>query len=141
MNFEAFILTIHVLAAGTVFGGAAISAVLYFNKKFTSTMLQIQPVIGKASFLSIVALFVTGFLLIGEDLEGFVKNPVFLTKMGLVVASGITANLLIEKNVKKISKSNGQEGISTGNLGNFLILELIILIGIITLGVLLTVSR
>lgn len=136
---EIVFITIHVLATGALVAAVLVPLMVVFKKTVDQRDLQLLSQLKWLGTGAIVVLVLSGLALMsdtdtpGEHTSG---RWIFLTKLGLIVVSGILANLIIERHVKRARHAD--QTASQPFLRRWLVLHTLVVVAIIVLGILMS---
>ncbi len=137
---ETVFIAIHVLATGGLLAAVVVPIFVVYKKTLDQRDLHLLSQLKWLGTASAIILILSGLSLLDDgDHHATSGRIVFATKLGLILVSGILANLVIERHTKKALKS-GQPA-SQKFLRRMFILHLVVVATIVVLGVVMSFGQ
>jgi len=132
-----FVLILHVLGAAVLFGVVIIGLILIFSGTISKDKLAIFKSIRYLGPISAGWLLLTGLYLYFSEPENFRDSKLFWAKISLFVIDGLIATFLVERKLAQSEAQQDTKIITSGKVGLWIVVNLLILTSIITIGVIL----
>lgn len=135
------VVALHIIGAGLMLGVVFFALVIVFPKVVDASRVSLLKTVLKFGTLGAIWQTITGLILYFGEADEFKNNPVFWIKMGLFVADGILALLIIDRKIKTAEAQNqsagrrSQDEINLSGLPLWSLTSLVIILTIIILGV------
>jgi len=132
-------IVIHVIGTGALLAAVLVPPIVVFKKTLDQRDLHLLSQLKWLGTCSIVVLILSGLSLMDGGAEHSGDRRVFFSKLGLIVVSGIVANLVIERQVKKAL--TGAQPVNQKFLKTWFILHTLVVLAIVVLGVMMSFGQ
>jgi hypothetical protein len=102
--YQVVLLTLHLLGVGTLIGVVVLT--LLFLRAAAPVNIQVLPAIRKIGMYGAILAIVAGILMAIPRYSGLLTNPLFLTKLALVLADGVIAERIIKHFLEEADLNN-----------------------------------
>ncbi len=136
---QTIVLIFHVLGAGVLFSTGIFSLLITTQKPVSKERLKTMELFETCAPIAAILQLITGLVLYMHDAEALNINPVFWVKVILYFLSGFLAVRIIKRKRAALLKQAGKT-VTVGNYPLWTIVEIAVLLGIITCGVILVES-
>jgi len=127
------LLSLHLLGVGTLVGMVVLTLFLFGPKQFERVGQETLLIIRRIGMYGAALAILTGLIMFARYFEHLIRNPLFITKLALVLADGIIAERIIKHRLEQL-QADDQEG-QRQKLVGWAWLSLAVVVAIVSISV------